>query len=458
MAEGKEATKEKNLSLVIEELTRNRKLTKEEVVEGLERGLLEAYKRKFRSIDNVKVKIDIEKGEIFYVVEKEVAKEVLSPALQISLEEAKKFSPNVQEGEKIEISYRPEDFGRGFLYQAMQSMIREIRSIEQDKVLEKYQGKVGEILTGYVLRKKQDTVYIDLGELEGIMPPRHQIPGERYRAQDRIKVLLYSLEKDLMYQEVKAILSRADRRFIQKLFALEVPEISQGIVEIKAISRVPGVRTKIVVYSHRSDVDPVGACVGMQGMRIQNILREIGRERIDIIPYKEDPAEFIKQALTPSKPVFVRVQPKSRKALVVVPDRELSQAIGKEGINIRLASQITGYQIELKTESEFSREVASPEARKKFEELFSPVRKKEEESKPPEEEEGTSIDVLEGLSKRVKKILKENGIFYIEDLLEKEEEELAQIEGIGKSTAKQIIEVLLQEVEIEEEEEEEKEE
>ena len=281
------------------------------------------------------------------------------------------------------------------------------------------------------------------------MPVKHQIPGERYRVEDKIKVLLHSIEDETRGPNLKVLVSRADKKFVQKLFEMEVPEIYDDIVEVKAIGRIAGVRSKVVVTSSRSDVDPVGACVGVRGVRIQAIVRELGNERIDIIEYSEDPKEFITNALSPATPTLVKVDHGSKEALAVVYDKDLSIAIGRDGSNVKLASFITGFKIDVKSESQFSEEMASPEARQRLDELFS----KEPIQVEDEEEEGTPLDELPGITRRIRKILEENEVKFIEDLISMEVEDLVAIEGIGRATAVKILETLQENVEFEEEDE-----
>jgi N utilization substance protein A len=268
--------------------------------------------------------------------------------------------------------------------------------------------------------------------------------------EDKIKVLLHSIEQDKAGGPLRVIVSRADRLFVQRLFEKEVPEIFEKIVTIKSIGRIPGERSKVVVASERSNVDPVGACVGVRGVRIQAIVRELGNERVDIIEWSSDPREFITNALTPATPSLVKADPNAREALAVVPDKDLAIAIGREGSNVKLASYVTGYKIDVKSESQFSAEMASPEARRRLDEIFdvTPV------EKAPAEEEGTPLSALPGLAPRIIRILNENNVKYIEDLVSMGEEDLIHIEGIGRATAKRIMEIIAENVEFETAEEE----
>ncbi|RME90907.1 MAG: transcription termination/antitermination protein NusA [Candidatus Hydrogenedentota bacterium] len=434
----------------IHQVVAEKGFSREAVMEVIEAGLLAAYRKKYKTSENVRVIFDKENEEVYTLSKRQVVDKVVLPGMQISLTEAKKLQPDIQIGDEIEIREDPTDFGRIAAQTASQVITNKLRELEQQRIKEEYSEKVGELLNGYILRKRGDTVYVDLGRVEAIMPKKHQIPTEKYRVEDKIKVLLYSLEED--GRNLKVIVSRAAPLFVQKLFEIEVPEVYEGTVEIKKVGRIPGVRSKVVVYSERPEVDPVGACVGVRGVRIQAIVRELGTERIDIVEYSEDPREFIANALTPATPTMVKVDADNKEALAVVPDRELSQAIGKEGANVKIASYITGYRIDVKSESEFSQEMSTPEARQRLDALFSKTEVVEEEEP---EEEGTPLEELPGLTKRVQKLLKEAGIHYLEDLLELDEEDLINIEGIGRATASTIFKLLSEHVDIEEIEEEE---
>ncbi len=417
-----------------------------EVIEVIEAGLIAAYRKKYKTTDNTRVRIDKDNEEVYILAEREVVNNVVLHGMQIDLNDARKINPDAQIGDVVEVKEYPQDYGRIAAQTAMQVISQRLRAIEQTNIRDEYSGRVGELMNGYILRKRGDTVYVDLGKVEAIMPVKHQIPGEKYRVEDKIKVLLYSIENESKGQGTKVLVSRSDKKFVQKLFEMEVPEIYEKIVEVKNIARDAGRRTKIVVHSDRSDVDPVGACVGLKGVRIQSIIRELGNERIDIIEYSEDPKEMITNALSPASPVFVRVDLAERKAVAVVGDNEeRSLAIGKDGSNVKLASYITGFRIEVIMRSDYDGET-NPEIRKQFDSLFTAS------SDAEEEEEGTPLSDLPGLAPRIKKLLYEGGIKYIEDLVSMGEDDLIGLEGIGRSTAKKIMDIISENVEFEEEE------
>lgn len=431
------------------QLVTDKGFDRDEVLEIIEAGLIAAYRRKYKTTENVRVVLDKEKEDVYLIAARRVVENIVLPGMEILISEAKELDPSAELGGEVDVIERPHEYGRIAAQTAMQVVSQKLRVLEQKKIKEDYSHKIGELINGYILRKRGDTVYVDLGKVEAIMPVKHQIPGERYRVEDKIKVLLHSIEDEPRGGMLKVIVSRGDKKFVQKLFEMEVPEIYDGIVEVKAIGRIAGIRSKVVVASSKSDVDPVGACVGVRGVRIQAIVRELGNERIDIIEHSDDSKEFITNALSPATPTLVKVDPIKKEALAVVADKDLSIAIGKDGSNVKIASYISTYKIDVKSESQFSEEMASPEARKKLDELFGAV---QEET---EEEEGTPLSELPGLTRRIIKILAEADIQYIEDLIELEEEDLIAIEGMGTATAKKIMESLSENIEFAEDEEEE---
>ncbi|MDH4201140.1 MAG: transcription termination factor NusA [Spirochaetia bacterium] len=435
----------KNIFDAVQQIVSDKGFDRDEVLSIIETGMVAAYKRKYKSSENVRVVIDKENEKIFLIARRVVVDNVIMPGMQIEFEKAAKMYPNVQMGDEIEVSESPEEFGRISVQSAMQVVAQKLRYLEQNRIRNEYIPKVGELINGYILRKKGDTVYIDLGKVEAIMPVKFQIPGERYRVEDKIKVILHSIEEDQKNHALKVLVSRADKKFVQKLFEMEVPEIYDGIVNIVKIGRIPGIRTKVVVTSSRSDVDPVGACVGVRGVRIQAIVRELGNERIDIVEFSENFKEFVTNALSPVTPSMVKVDMNNKEALAVVADKDLSLAIGKDGSNVKLASSITGFKIDVKSEGQFSTDMASPEARMRLDDLFA--------VKSGESQDGTPLAELPGLTKRVRAILNEAGIHYLEDIINLEEDDLVAIEGIGEATARKIMETIAENIDFEETEE-----
>ncbi len=441
---------EKNLFATLQEIVAQKKFKREDLMEVLENALVAAYRKKYKTSEGVAIDISEDGNDILIISNRIVVDNVLLPGMQIHIDDAIKIDPNVQLGDKIDVKEDPNDYGRVSAQTAIYVASQKLKFLEQEKVREKFSDKLGELINGYILRKRGDTVYLDLGSIEAIMPVKHQIPGERYRIEDKVKVVLHDIEED-RNRVLKVIVSRAEKRFVEKLFEMEVPEIYEGSVEVVAVGRAPGIRSKVVVKSKISDLDPVGACVGVRGVRIQSIVRELGNERVDIVHHSENSKEFIKNAISPANPIMVNIDSTENEALVVVPDKELSLAIGKEGSNVRIASHITGFKINVKSESDFSQEIVNPEARKNFEKLFSANEKKEEEKE--KEEEGTPLSQLPGLTKRVIKILKENNIHWVEDLLSLEEGDLIALEDMGKTTTKRVMEIISENIEFEEEDE-----
>ncbi|MCB1176814.1 MAG: transcription termination factor NusA, partial [Leptospiraceae bacterium] len=338
--------------------------------------------------------------------------------------------------------------------QARQMVFQKLKEMERELLFNEYKAKEGELTHGYFQRWiDRDVMSIDLGKVEGIMPKREQNPGEKYKSGDRLKAIIsrVELKKDRYRDNGLVItLSRASGDFVKKLFEMEIPEIYDGLVQIIDIARIPGIRTKIVVRAARGDIDPVGACVGMKGVRIQSIVRELGNERIDIIQFSEDPIEYITNLISPAKPLEVRVDSKNREAIIVVSDDSLSLAIGTSGSNVKLVSQLCDYKVDIKSLSQYNEDMTSPEAREKLERLFSP-NPEPEVYEEEEEEEGTLLSEIPGLTPRVISLLTSGGIMDVETLIEMNQEELAQVPGIGIATAEQIMKLLKESVELVEE-------
>ncbi len=349
----------------------------------------------------------------------------------------------------------PFQFSRIGATNVRQILLQRLKELEREIIYNEFKEKEGDLINGYFLRwRDRDLMYIDLGRAEGILPRKEQIPGEKFRPGDRVKAIIKSVE--LRREKSREpgpfiVLSRASGEFVQKLFEMEIPEIYEGVVEILGIARHAGYRTKILVRSNRSDVDPVGACVGIKGVRIQSIVRELGNERIDIVNYSEQAGDLIANALSPARVTDVRLDSQQDEALVVVPDDAYSLAIGNNGQNVKLASQLTGYRLTVKSQSQFSEEFTSPEARARLEEIFSPPPPvQEEEGEEEYEDELTPLSELPGLSERVINLLETSGIKSVEDLVEMEPDELEKVPGVGKTTARQIMKILSESVEFEE--------
>lgn len=350
-----------NLELVgaLNELEKERGISKEILFEAIEAALVSAYKKNHGNTLNIRVDIAEKTGQIRVFARKDVVDEVLDEANEISLEEAHAIDPSYELDDIVEIEVTPKDFGRIAAQTAKQVVIQRIREAERALIYEEFSNRKDDIVTGIVQRHEHRNVIIDLGKIEAVLPPSEQVPRENYQRGNRLKVYVADVKKTTKGPQV--YVSRSHPGLLKRLFELEVPEIHDGIVEIKAIAREAGNRSKIAVYSSDRNVDPVGACVGPRGMRVQTIVDELGGEKIDIVAWDVQPDRFIANALSPSKVVRVIVDPFEKSARAVVPDHQLSLAIGKEGQNARLAARLTGWKIDIKSESQM-RELVALEA------------------------------------------------------------------------------------------------
>jgi len=342
----------KELISAMEELERERGISKEYLLESLEAALVSAYKRDFEADDNVKVTIDQKTGEIHIYSIKTVVKEYPDPILEISQEDAKKVDKKAKLGDTVEVEIKPKNFGRIAAQTAKQVVVQKIREAERTIVFNQYNDKKGEIVTGIIQKVDDKLVVLDLGKLEGVMPKKEQIATEEYNVNDKIRAYVLSVEKGAKGAP-QVIVSRSHPDFVRKLFEFEIPEIYEGLIEIKSVSRDAGSRSKVAVYSKDPNIDPVGSCVGQKGVRIQNIINELHGEKIDVIEWSEDPAQFIAAALLPAQVLAVDVKEEEKFAQIIVPDDQLSLAIGKSGQNARLAAKLTNWKIDIKSESQF---------------------------------------------------------------------------------------------------------
>lgn len=337
----------------MDELEKNNGIKKETLMESIEQALLIAYKRNFDSQDeNIKIIIDKVDGQMHVYQEKDIVENVEDDKKEITLEDAKKINPSYELGEKVEIELIPKEFGRIAAQTARQVITQKIREETRNVIFNEFEQKKGEIVTGLVQKSNGGAVILDLGKIEGIMPKKEQIPTETYNVNDKIKACVISVEKGAK-GSVQVVLSRASTKFVEKLFKIEIPEIDDGVIEIKAISREAGSRSKVAVFSPNPNIDPVGSCVGQKGIRIQNIINELNGEKIDVIEWNEDPSIFISAALLPAKVMAVDVKEEEKFAQVIVPDDQLSLAIGKGGQNAKLAARLTNWKIDIKSESQF---------------------------------------------------------------------------------------------------------
>ena len=348
----------KQLIVAIQELEKEKGIKKDYLLDSIEAALLTAYRRNYNSQENVKVVVDRETGASHLYAVKEVVEYVEKPVLQINLEEAKKIDKTVKIGDTVDIELVPKNFGRIAAQTAKQVIIQKLREAEREIIYNEYSERKGEIVSGIIQKADQNIVVMDLGKVEGVMPAKEQIPTESYHVNDKIKGYILNVEKGPKGVP-QVIISRACPEFVKKLFEFEIPEIYEGVIEIKGVSRDAGSRSKVAVYSPNENIDPVGSCVGQKGVRIQNIINELNGEKIDVIEWNEDPAIFISSALLPAKVMAVDINEEEKSARVIVPDDQLSLAIGKAGQNARLAAKLTNWKIDIKSESQFREMLAA---------------------------------------------------------------------------------------------------
>lgn len=335
----------------IEELEKEKEISKDVLIEAIESALVSAYKKNYGTSQNVRVNIDRENGDIDVFMKKDVVDEVWEDLIEISLEEAQEIDPRYNIGDAIEYQVTPKDFGRIAAQTAKQVVVQRIREAERGMIFDDYINRQGEIITGQIHRISNDTIFVNIGKTEGILAATEQVPGETYEINGRIKVFIMDVKKTTKGPQV--YLSRSHPGLVKRLFELEVPEIQDGVVEIKSISREAGSRTKMAVYAIDENVDPVGACVGPRGTRVQVIVDELFGEKIDIINWSDSPEELISSSLSPAKVENVIVAEEEKSAIAIVPDYQLSLAIGKEGQNVRLAAKLCGWKIDIKSHSQY---------------------------------------------------------------------------------------------------------
>ncbi len=334
----------------LNEIVKEKGIDKEVIFEAIESSLVSACKKNFGTSQNIKVVMDRETGNIDVYAQREVVEEVEDPQLQISLEEAHVLNPSYKLGDMVDFVVTPKNFGRISAQTAKQVVVQKFREAEREILYNQYITKEKEIVIGIVQRIEKKNVIVQIGKIDAILAPNEQIPGEQYKFMDRIKVYVVEVKQTTKGPQI--YVSRTHPELVKRLFEQEVPEVFDGTVEIKSIAREAGSRTKIAVYSKDPNVDAVGACVGINGCRVNIIVSELGGEKIDIINWSEDPKEFIAAALSPSKVVAVAINPNEQSARIVVPDQQLSLAIGKEGQNARLSAKLTGWRIDIKSESQ----------------------------------------------------------------------------------------------------------
>lgn len=396
----------------IGQITKDKNLEPEYVIETLEAGLISAAKKKFGA-ENIVAKLDRKSGQIQMHILKNVVDKVQEPSLEITLEEAKEIDPKAKIGVELKIPLHFEDFGRNAIATAKQVLVQRIREAERDRIFEEYQAKIGQLTTGSVQQVDRGNVVVNLGRAEGIIPPKEQIQKERHRQGERIRVYILDVQKSAKSPQI--ILSRSHPGFLQRLFELEVPEIFEKIIEIKAVAREAGERSKIAVSSIDERIDPVGACVGVRGTRVQGIVRELSNERIDILQWSPEVEVLVARALAPAKIVRIDSNPKEKGKTVVVEDQALSVAIGKSGQNARLTSKLTGWKITILSQSE------------------DKLRKTQAQAKQ------SQIKELKGVGAKLAQNLIDSGFDTVEGLAHSAPEALLEIEGIGEKKAAKLI-------------------
>lgn len=337
--------------LALHALEKEKGINKDTLFEAIEAALISAYRRNFSSAHNVRVNINREEGYINVFSCYNVVEEVSQPQQEISLEQAKEINPMSEPGDVVEIEVTPRNFGRIAAQTAKQVVIQRIREAERELIYEEYIDREEDIVTGVIHRFEQKNAVVNLGRAEAILPTAEQLPGENYRQGDRLKAYITEVRKTTKGPQI--FISRTHPGLLKRLFELEVPEIYNGIVEIKAVAREPGNRSKIAVYSRNRDVDPVGACVGPKGSRVQAIVSELNGEKIDILEWNDDQEIFLASTLSPAKTVKVKLNVASKSATAIVPDYQLSLAIGREGQNVRLAARLSGWKIDIVSESTY---------------------------------------------------------------------------------------------------------
>lgn len=332
----------------IDQIEKEKGISKDVLFDALEASLISAYKKNYGTAQNVSVDINSETGEVKVYSKKRVTEDVQDPLLEIDLNDAVKINPSFEVGDIVSIEVTPKKFGRIAAQTAKQVVMQRIREAERDVIYDEFSGRETDIVTGLVQRLDNKNVIVDLGKVEVFLPYSEQIPGEIYEQGSRVKVYILEVKKTTKGPAITV--SRSHPGLVKRLFELEVPEIYDGTVELKGIAREAGSRTKIAVFSRNENVDPVGACVGPKGSRVQAIVDELNGEKIDIIKWNEDISEYISNSLSPAKVLNVFTEDDDKTARVVVPENQLSLAIGKEGQNARLAAKLTGWKIDIKSE------------------------------------------------------------------------------------------------------------
>lgn len=434
------------MALAIQAIIQDRGISEELVMHTIEDALLAAYKRKYGTIDNAIVRFAEDATSVSIFAQKKIVpdQEVEDPALEISLSDAQAYSTDTngeaEVGDELQIEINPRDFDRVSIQSAKQKTRQSLREIQKDTLYSEFKDREGELIVGYYQRERNGTIFVDVGRTEGILPRRYQSPREIYRPNDRVRAMIYEVEKSALGLQI--ILTRTHTEFVKKIFELEVPEIDDRTIEIHKMVREPGYRTKMSVYSTRDDVDPVGACVGMRGVRIQTVVRELEGEKIDVLRYDPDVRSFITEALKPAEVEQVIVLDEAkRQALAVVPESQFSLAIGKSGLNVRLANRLTDWSIDVRTRAQVNEMNIGADPRRAAAALFGDV-----------QEEITDVAELPGIVPRVAAALKASGVELLETLVAMDEEQLRAVPELSEKDIGELRKLIEENVEIVEEE------
>ncbi len=345
------------LIFALEQLEKEKGISKDVLIDAIEQALISAYKKNFGSGQSVEVNFDKQSGEIKVYALKTIVEEVVDQGMEMSLEQAKLFGPDFEVGDMVEVEVTPRKFGRIAAQTAKQVVMQRIREAERGLIFDEFANREDDILNGVVSRFDRRNIVVDLGKVEAVLPSSEQTPGEKYNVHDRIKVYVINVKKTNKNPQI--FVSRTHPGLVKRLLELEVPEIADGTIEIKTIAREAGSRTKIAISSKNENVDPVGACVGQRGSRIRAIVDELQGEMIDVIKWNSNDEEYIAASLSPAKVLRVDIDEENKVARVIVPDFQLSLAIGKEGQNARLAAKLTGWKIDIKSESQLRDHIES---------------------------------------------------------------------------------------------------
>ena len=477
-----------NLSFIIDQVGKDKGIDRKIIIEALEQAVLTASRKKYGHHGEIEVHYNEEAGEIELFQFKQVVDQVEDPAVQISVEEARALDSEVEPGDSLGVKLTT-DFGRIGAQTAKQVILQKVREAERDNVYNEFKDRKGDLVSGVVQRLERGNLYLTIGRAEAVLLTKEQIPGEVYRQGERLRAYILDVQKNAKGPQI--FLSRTHPGFLTKLFEMEVPEIAEGIIKVISAAREPGERAKISVYSSDRDVDPVGACVGMRGSRVQSVVQELRGERIDIIPWSQDTAKYVCNALAPAKISKVFIDEESRHMEVIVADEQLSLAIGKRGQNVRLASKLTGWKIDIKSESKMEKisaeilesfkglpyigdvtsrvlynegfrsvkdiaevdpedlarvlEIDKEKALEITEKAREPVRaegKPDEGGTPPPAPPGPgieSVDRLEGVGEKTADVLRSGGFQTIQDILNSDAEKLSDLPGIGVKKAEKLI-------------------